>query len=127
MRAAFVVAEMNFNPHECTSHFGLEPTTVRIKGEVGPRGRTPAPQSEWIVDIKNSRFDSTNLPLQHLLDVIWSKRKRIRDYIAENQLKICFVLEITGGLGKRNFLYEFSTHTLGRIAYFGAPLYLDVY
>jgi hypothetical protein len=87
----------------------------------------PVPESAWSVDTIWSRFDSTDAPIQSLIDVIWSKRKQIRDFSEKHDLKITFILNIRGGLGKRNFLYEFSSRTIERIKYFRAPLYLDVY
>lgn len=121
-----MVTEMSFDPHECTRHFGVKPTHVLTKGEIRGKG-PPARASFWSVQTKWSRFDSTDAPLKLLLDLIWSKRKRIRDYSVENKLELTFVVNIQEGLGKRNFVYEFSSSSICQISYFNVPLGLDVY
>jgi hypothetical protein len=126
MSAVFVVTGMDFNPNECTTHFDLEPSEVRIKGESQPKTKRLAPQSSWSVVSKWQRMDSTDHALQLVTDKIWPKRKQIREFIKEKELRATFTLNITGA-GKRNFMYEFSPQTLERLAYFRAPLYLDVY
>jgi hypothetical protein len=127
MTARFVVSGMQFSPHDCTQQFGVEPTNVLTKGDTKPKWKGPVPQSSWGMETKKSRFNSTDAPLQLLLAMIWPRRERIRDFAKKKKLKVTFILNITGGLGKRNFLYEFSPRTLEQIAYFRAPLYLDVY
>ena len=127
MVARFVVTGMKFSPHECTRHFGVQPTQVLNKGDVISGKRPPVPESSWSVDTKKSRFNSTEAPLQLILAAIWPKRKRIRGFATKRKLKITFLVNISGGLGKRNFLYEFSPRMLEQLKYFRAPLYLDVY
>jgi hypothetical protein len=124
MTARFIVTGMSFDPHECTRHFGVEPTKVRTKGEPGIK--KPVPQSSWSVDTKWERFDSTDAPLQLVLGKIWPKRKQIRDFVLKNKLKVEFLLNINGA-GERNFVYEFSLRTISRMNYFHAPFSLDVY
>ena len=126
MQVMFVVTEMNFDPHECTRHFGFEPTEVLIKGEVRPGKRPSVPQTSWSVDTKWARFDNTDAALKPLLEIIWPHRKQVRDFVVKHKLKITFVLNMRDG-SNRNFLYEFSPRTLERISYFEAPLCLDVY
>jgi hypothetical protein len=127
MTAGFIVTEMEFDPHVCTRHFGVEPTDVRTKGDIRPGKRLPVPKSSWTLDTEWARFDSTDAVIQLLLRAIWPKRNRIRDFVKKRRLKITFVLNMKGGLGKRNFLYEFSPRTIEQIRYFRASLNLDVY
>jgi Domain of unknown function (DUF4279) len=127
MVAVFVVSEMTFHPGECTRLFEVQPSEVLVEGATRPGGRPPVPKSEWVVRTAKARFDSTDVPLQLLLEVIWPKRKQIRNFAVEKKLSVEFVLNITGGLGKRNFLYELSSRTVEQIRYFRAPLFMDVY
>jgi len=127
MTAGFIVTGMEFDPNECSRHFEVEATQVRTKGEIQPRSKCPAPHSSWSVTTKWARFDSTDAVLRLILDVIWPKRAQIRGFAVKNKLKITIVVNIRGGLGKRNFLYEFSPRMVTQIAYFRAELGLDVY
>lgn len=127
MFTAFVVTGMDFNPNECTEHFGLKPTQVLIEGESRPGIKRLTPQSSWNIETKKVRLDSTDTAVQMLTAIIWPRRKQIRDFARKNKLNITFVLMMTGGLGKRNYLTEFSPRTIEQIRYFRAPLYMDVY
>src|SRR6267142_1718722 len=112
MVANFVVTGMTFNPHECTAHFGVQPTKVLIKGDRLSGIKTPVPHSSWSIQPKKLQLDSTDVAVQHLLTCIWPHRKAIRSFAMAKGLRATFVLKITGGLGKRNFLYEFSPRTI---------------
>jgi len=126
MTARFIVTAMKFDPHKCTKLFELEPTEVQTKGEIKPKWKRPVQYSSWSMETKLARFDSTDAVLQLLLDVIWPKRKQIRNFSTKNKLEVQFLLDISGA-GERNFLYDFSPRTIGQIRYFRAPLFLDVY
>jgi hypothetical protein len=125
--AEFVVAGMDFDPNECTTHFGIKPTEVLIKGEKQRGFSPPAPQSSWCIKSKRERMDSSNPALQYVTEIIWSNRAKIKEYSRKNKLQITFVLKIIGGLGRRNFLYEFTPKVLKQLSYFEAPLYIDPY
>jgi Domain of unknown function (DUF4279) len=127
MKAWFVVVGMTFNPHKCTPHFGLEPSEVRIRGELQQRSNHPTPENSWSIGTKRATFDNTDAPLRLLLDLIWPKRKQIREFARKKELTILFQLHTIGALGKRNFLLEFSAETIRKISYFGASLDLDMY
>jgi len=127
MSASFIVTGMVFDPNECTLSFGVKPTKILVKGEFNPRANIFIPQSSWNLQSKKERLDSTDMALQPIIEEIWPKRKQIRDFARKNKLEITLTVNITGGLGKRNFLYEFLPVTLQRMAYFRAPLFIDVY
>ena len=127
MSAEFVIVGMAFDPNECTLHFGVQPTKVLVEGDRVPGTRRLVPQSAWKVESKRERCDSTDRAIWPVVNSVWPKRKEIREFAGEKGLRISFIVKILGGLGKRNFLYEFSPCLLERIAYFRAPLHIDVY
>jgi len=126
MKALFIVTGMEFNPHKCTMYFEVEPTEVQTKGQFKPNWKRPVQHSSWSIETKWARFDNTDVPYQLLLDIIWPKRKQIRDFSTKNNLKLQFLLNINGA-GERNFLYEFSARTIEQVKYFRSPIHLDVY
>lgn len=125
MSAWFVVTGMKFNPHDCTSHFGLEPTDVLTKGDIRPGKRPPVPHSSWSVKTKNIRSNNSDEALQLLLGVIWPRRRMIINYVKEHGLKITFVLCVTQSGDERPF-YCLSSQTIDQIRYFNAPLHIDI-
>jgi hypothetical protein len=125
MSAWFVVTDMKFSPHECTDHFGIQPTKVSLKGDVQPGIGLVVPHSSWSIKTEKRRLDSTDKCLRLLLDTIWPKRKQIKDYAKRKALKITFILTLTGH-DRANFLYEFTPETIAQLSYFQAPLHLDI-
>ena len=127
MEALFVVSGMDFDPHLCSSAFGLEPTSVRIKGDPTIKKGPPVSTSEWSIATKWSKCYSTDSALQSLLDRIWGRRVALRNSITTSKLSVTFLVYIRGGIGTRNVLYELSRPTIKRIAYFGGEIFFDVY
>jgi hypothetical protein len=127
MWAQFIVTGMKFDPNECTRNFGVEPNAVMIKGQKLPGKRYASPDSSWSVASKKRAMDSTDEALKCLIKMVWARRKHILAFCEENDLEVTFGLKITGGLGKRNFLYEFSPELMEQMSYFHARVFIDVY
>jgi hypothetical protein len=126
MSACFIVTCLDFDPHECTTYFGIAPTNLRVKGEIGPRSKTPIRESTWSLSTKWERYDNTGQPFEILFNVFWPNHKQIRAFLLSRNAETQFLLNITGA-GERNFMYEFSRTLVRRINYFRASLALDVY
>jgi hypothetical protein len=125
MTAIFVLSGNKLDPYKCTRRLKIAPTKQRLKKEIS-LGSFPI-QPYWSVSTTWAKFNSTDVVLQLLFSRVWSKREKIRQFAKESRLKTTIVLNIRGGIGGRNFLYEFFPRTLKQISYFEASLHLDVY
>ncbi len=125
MSTWFVVTGMKSDPHECTRHFGLDPTEVSIQGDARTGKRPPAPHSSWTIKTKNEQSQSADEALRKLLNIVWQKREQINSYVAKEGLHVTFVLCVTR-TGTSEPFYGLSAETVRRIGYFNAAFHMDL-
>lgn len=138
MEACLTVTNMSFDPHECTKVFGIQPTSVEVKGlplpysrivnksQLYPPKQPLCKESCWCLSTDWDQYDTIDNCLRCLIGKIWPARKTIRKFALANKLEISIILNINGA-GKRNFLYEISPFVVRAAFYFRADFRFDVY
>ena len=138
MEAFLTVTNMAFDPHECTKAFGVQPTSVEVKGlpfpysrivnkgQLRPRKQPLCEESCWCLSTDWGQYDTTDSCLKLLIGKIWPSRRAIRKFALGNNLELSIKLNINGA-GKRNFLYEISPFVVRAAFYFRAKFGFDVY
>jgi hypothetical protein len=118
--AHFVATGMTFSPHECSPKFRLRPTKVKIKGQI-QHGIVLRFLNQRGLFQKMKRYDSWDIPMAALMEIIWPKRHSITRFATQKKLKICFVLNLREGVGELNCLRKFSSPHLVPHRIFQSP------
>jgi len=122
--SAFVVSGKDFDPHCCTTAFGLRPTEVTVRGELRPGKRPRAPSNSWYIEVQRDAYSIDDV-LKEVLDIVWPKREAIKVFTESASLRTTFVVDVKIYCERPE--YSLSPATIERMAYFQAEFGLDIF
>lgn len=110
---------------ECTKVIGIEPTSVWRQCIKKLIDHPLLPNAEWCVGIERRPCYSSDEAVSAVIEMIWPKHKRIKEYAQANNLNIGIVCLVA--IPKDQPVYELSPKTMERMAILGARFSMDIH
>lgn len=123
--ACIVITGDALDPEACTRFLGVIPTEIGVKGTSRPDRRPPVPETFWSLDQRGLRLYSTDEVVALVLQPIWPVRDQLRQFVAEHDLKVTVVVNVT--INEERPVYELSTETMRKLVEIGAEFALDIF
>jgi len=115
-----------FNPDELTSLVGVEPTKIWTQKRDWIRVTHPDINTvEWVYEVENQKKWSLGEAIEYVLDVFWSKREEICQFLSKNQLRMHVDCRPFGDATVLEYII--GPEAIRKMAFFGATLSLAVY
>jgi hypothetical protein len=120
------IGGQEFNPNELTALVGIEPTKVWTQQREWIRLSAPDMNTiEWRYELEKQRKWSLGEAIDEILDVVWSKKEGICQFLSERRLRMHIHCRPFGDASVLEYVIQ--PEVITRMAFFGASLSLAVY
>jgi hypothetical protein len=115
-----------FNPYELTALVGIEPTKIWTQQREWIKLTHPSIDTiGWVYELGKQRKWSLGEAIDEILDVVWSKKEQIRQFLSEKELKMYIRCRPFGDASVMEYIIQ--PEVMSKVVFFGASLSLAVY
>jgi hypothetical protein len=124
----FSIAGHGFSTDDLTSLLGVEPTKIRIRPQKLDWLKSAAPDLAsmgWEYTMEKQRKWSLGEAIDEVLNVFWSKRIELNEFVSKNNLRLAIRCRPFGDASKIQYIIQ--PQVIRKLADFSAELSLAIY